>query len=435
MSSVKSYAAKTGPGGRLWEVHYRTPENRATRKRGFRTKRDAESWRTSMEAAKQTGTYVAPSAGRVTVGQVGEQWKNARGHLKASTIANSETAWRRVQARWGTTEVGKVRTAHVRSWVAQMVADGVGVESIENAYSCLRQVMATAVEDRRIAVNPCDKVKLPRRGNTHLDCLSHERVAALAAAVEARAPGYGTVPRFIAYTGLRWNELAALRVKCVDLEGRRVQVLEGVTEVKGELVWGTPKTYERRTVPFPAFLSGELAALVKGKGPNDLVFTDSAGGVLRVSNFRPRVFDPARDKCIEADPHFPRVTLRKLRNTAASLAISSGATVKAVQAMLGHKNAAMTLNTYASLFPSDLDDVAVRLHRAAAVPDVDHDLAELLDRLSAVEMAAVALSEHPEASAGPLAAAVAAVRGHVEAARAAVEDAAPGEDDSDSSAA
>jgi integrase len=39
-----------------------------------------------------------------------------------------------------------------------------------------------------------------------------------------------------------------------------------------------------------------------------------------------------------------------LRNTAASLAISAGANVKAVQRMLGHASAAVTLDTYADLF-------------------------------------------------------------------------------------
>jgi len=46
------------------------------------------------------------------------------------------------------------------------------------------------------------------------------------------------------------------------------------------------------------------------------------------------------------------------------LAIASGASVKHVQRMLGHKDAAMTLNVYASLFEDDLDDVAARLDEA-----------------------------------------------------------------------
>lgn len=55
-----------------------------------------------------------------------------------------------------------------------------------------------------------------------------------------------------------------------------------------------------------------------------------------------------------------------MRHTAASLAISAGANVKAVQRMLGHAKASMTLDTYADLFDDDLDAVAVNLDAAIA---------------------------------------------------------------------
>ena len=61
------------------------------------------------------------------------------------------------------------------------------------------------------------------------------------------------------------------------------------------------------------------------------------------------------------------MTLHDLRHTAASLAISSGANVKAVQRMLGHASAAMTLDVYADLFDDDLDALARRLDNAAAL--------------------------------------------------------------------
>ncbi|TFI45018.1 hypothetical protein E4P29_04570 [Rhodococcus sp. 1R11] len=50
-----------------------------------------------------------------------------------------------------------------------------------------------------------------------------------------------------------------------------------------------------------------------------------------------------------------------MRHTAASIAISVGANVKAVQRMLGHASAAMTLDLYAGLFEDDLNDVADRI--------------------------------------------------------------------------
>jgi integrase len=61
------------------------------------------------------------------------------------------------------------------------------------------------------------------------------------------------------------------------------------------------------------------------------------------------------------DPTFPELTLHDLRHTAASLAISAGANPKAVQRMLGHASAAMTLDTYADLFEDDLDAVSGRM--------------------------------------------------------------------------
>ena len=64
------------------------------------------------------------------------------------------------------------------------------------------------------------------------------------------------------------------------------------------------------------------------------------------------------------DETFPTITPHDLRHTAASLAVSARANVRAVQRMLGHAKASMTLDTYADLFHEDLDGVAVRLDEA-----------------------------------------------------------------------
>ena len=66
------------------------------------------------------------------------------------------------------------------------------------------------------------------------------------------------------------------------------------------------------------------------------------------------------------DPEFPHVTPHDMRHTAASLAISSGANVKAVQRMLGHASAAMTLDTYSDLFDDDLQTVSKSMDKARA---------------------------------------------------------------------
>jgi integrase len=100
-----------------------------------------------------------------------------------------------------------------------------------------------------------------------------------------------------------------------------------------------------------------------GKGRDDLVLSSAQGTVLRVSTWRPRVFNPARDGL---GKNFPKVTPHDLRHTAASLVASAGGNVLALARMLGHESPKMTLETYADLFDADLDARADVLDTARA---------------------------------------------------------------------
>ena len=253
------------------------------------------------------------------MGTLHAKWLGTQGHLKETTVATraytGHLMWDPVGAH---VAVAEVQTSAVRSWVQDIVTAGAGPATVENALSVLRQVLALAVEDRRLARNPGADVKAPRRQHRPRGYLTHKQVELLACEISP----YGSVVRFLAYTGLRWGEMAALRISSFDMLRRRVNVREAVAEVKGRIVWSTPKSHERRSVPFPRFLSEELAALMVGKSREDLVFTAPDGGVLRVSTFRPRTFAPAVRRLVATVPGFPRVTPHDLRHTAASLAIS-----------------------------------------------------------------------------------------------------------------
>jgi integrase len=110
-------------------------------------------------------------------------------------------------------------------------------------------------------------------------------------------------------------------------------------------------------VPVPGFLVEEVAAMLASRRPatNSLLFASPEGTVLRNRNARRAWFDAAASAIgAGPDPH-------GLRHTASSLAVSSGASVLAVSCMLGHARPSITLDTYADLFDSDLDEVANRL--------------------------------------------------------------------------
>jgi integrase len=70
-------------------------------------------------------------------------------------------------------------------------------------------------------------------------------------------------------------------------------------------------------------------------------------------------------KAIAAVDGCADVRLHDMRHTCASLAIRSGANVKVVQKLLGHKTATLTLDRYGHLYPDDLDAVATAFDTAA----------------------------------------------------------------------
>ncbi len=104
--------------------------------------------------------------------------------------------------------------------------------------------------------------------------LTHAEVAALA---DACAP-YGAAVQVLAYCGLRFGELAALRVHRIDLVRRRLEITESVTEVEGRAIFGTPKSHRRRSVPVPGFLVDDLTRQIEGKAhtPFSAVKTSSS---------------------------------------------------------------------------------------------------------------------------------------------------------------
>ena len=91
--------------------------------------------------------------------------------------------------------------------------------------------------------------------------------------------------------------------------------------------------------------------------PEAFVFSDG-GAPIPYPHATSGWFVGAVGRARTIDPTIPAITPHDLRHTTASLAVSSGAHVKAVQRMLGHASAAMTLDVYADLFDDDLDAVA-----------------------------------------------------------------------------
>jgi integrase len=343
-------------GRAVYQTRWRDPEGRQ-RKRSFTRKADADRHRAIVEAELLRGTYVDPAAGKVTVGEYAAVWLARQPQLQPSTRARYADIIRvHIDPALGRVPLARLERSTVAAWVAKLTGAGLAGATVRHIHRVLAMILSSAVADGRITRNVVAGVPLPRAAGRTKRFLTHEQVAALAEA----AGEYGLLVRVLSYTGLRFGEAAALRVADVDPLRRRLTVAASVTEVNGRMVFGDPKSHHSRSVPIPASLVAELAAACAGKRPADLVFTAPEGGVLMLHNWRRRVFDPAARAA-----GLDGLTPHELRHTAASLAVAAGANVKAVQRMLGHASAAMTLDVYSGLFDDDLDTVAERMDQAA----------------------------------------------------------------------
>ena len=128
----------------------------------------------------------------------------------------------------------------------------------------------------------------------------------------------------LAYCGLRWGEASGLRVQDLDFARGRLEVQHSIVEIDGVQLDSQPKDYEARSIPVPASILDDAANMIGQDG----------------------------------------LTPHELRHTEVSLASSAGANVKAVQRMLGHASAVVTLDVYSDLFDNDLDAVSAALDAA-----------------------------------------------------------------------
>lgn len=342
--------------GKRWRGRYVDHDGRE-HAQGFDRKVDAQRWVNEATTGLVSGTYVQPSAGEITVGEMGPAWLTRQNHLKPSAYRPIESAWRiHVSGRWAPVKLADIRHTDVQQWASNLTAAGSGATTVIRAYGVLAAILDDAVKDRRLLTNPARGVSLPRKVRKEHTYLTHQQVRELATA----AGKYGTLILMLAYCGLRWGEATGLRVKDLDLLRRRLTVSQNAVALGSTVHVGTPKSHNRRTVPVPAFLIEDLARQCEGKSRDELVFVAPMGGYLRQPNGMRGWFEQAWQTA-----GVPRLTPHDLRHTAASLAVSAGANVKSVQRMLGHASAAMTLDVYADLFDDDLEAVAVALDAAA----------------------------------------------------------------------
>lgn len=276
--------------------------------------------------------YVAPAAGRVTLGEYSREWLESKHKLKPSTRARYKIVVEGELAKRDRIALGDITRRWVREWVADLSVD-LAPASVHKTVGVLRQVLAIAVAENRLTMNPVDGVELPPVTAVEQRFLTLEQLHTLAGAAGGIASGVRAGDVWAAIRGGRRTP----RWRDVDVDWLTIRLTRSVTLVDGAFEIGSTKSVKGRTVSLPKFVADLLAP---GE-PDALVFPDTEGGHMRGSNVRRRWWSDA----VAAAGLFPRTDrneagedvtvynfkLHELRHTAASLAIQAGANIKALQ--------------------------------------------------------------------------------------------------------
>lgn len=375
MANVTRY--KTSKGEVRYRVRYRKPDGTQTDKRGFRRKIDAENWAAEhVTIAKATNSYIDPQGGLKRFGDLYEQWLAIKKPFwKPSQLESTEASWRtHVQPKWENRRIGEISQTELQEWVSDLTSRR-SASVVLRAKGIVNGVLKQAVKDKLIAENPCEGLELPRKPKRKerriyltipkLVAFADECANAINIGDERRA-----LVLLLGFCGLRWGEASDLRKEDVNLEKRFLRICRSIVWVNGRPVEGTPKSYEMRTLYMPGIVADALAPILKRRKRGERVFSDPSGCPIREQSASTvkgnRTWWPSALKRLGWDtddwpsPH-------DLRHTAASIAVHAGANVKALQRMLGHASASMTLDVYADLFDSDLLDVTRMVDAAVSV--------------------------------------------------------------------
>lgn len=323
-----------------WRARYRDEAGKE-HARHFARRADAQAWLDEQTAKLVTGTHVAPRQARTTVGEWCDTWLAGYGGNRKSTVRQAEVHIARIRTAFGSMPLGSVRPSHVRTWCAQLAAEGLADSYVYALHARLSQLYADAVHDGLVPKSPCSRRTSPSAGKQRPYVCTTEQMWALH---DAMPEHLRAAVLLGAFGGLRLAEACGLRVSDVDF--MRGVVTPAVQYPAEPLKTETSKT----PVPIPQSLTLELSAHV-ARWQAETLLVNEYGRQLTPWTLE-RAIRSARAKVPGLPPTF---RYHDLRHYLASMLIASGADVKVVQARLRHASAKTTLDTYAHLWP-DADE-------------------------------------------------------------------------------
>jgi integrase len=330
-------------------------------------KRDAEKVRDLINALgpDEALSRLAAGAGRTGEMPTVSEWVTK--HIDDLTGVTDRTradyrslARRHIAPTLGPLDVDEVTIADIGRW-ANALEQTVSAKTIANLRALLSAAFGYAVDEGLRGDNPMRRLRRSRAGE-------HERVDMILLTPQEFSHLRSLLPEhwhpfatFLAGTGLRFGEAAALRVSDVDLLATTpvVRVTKAWRRTADGFEDGPPKSRKsRRTVSLPTDVVDALAPLVTRPG-EELLFLNQHGHRVMHANLWNRVWKPAVDEFEKATGKRPR--LHDLRHSHISWLLGAGVPLTVVQDRAGHESIQTTVGVYGHLMPDQHAKTAAAL--------------------------------------------------------------------------
>ena len=300
--------------------------------RTFDTRRDAQAWLAREQAALAGG--VDPRAGRSTVRALLPVWLEERKHsVSAKTYVADAALVRLIPHALAALRIAAVSDREVSRALIALTRTGLAEASVRRFRDSLSSFFAWAVRERMIPTNPVTPTRVPKASTprTEMYPFSEEELEELYGRAVQRDQRLADILLIGAWTGLRWSELRAVRVRDFVEVPLPVLVVQRA-EPEGVQVKGT-KSGRYRRVPVADRVLPLVRSLTAGREADDLLSITSSGHRLHASAFK-------RTLAWASIAQGRRI--HDLRHTAACLWLARGVDPVTVQAWMGHASIATT---------------------------------------------------------------------------------------------
>ncbi len=352
----RRWTTKAGEIKETWMVHIEVTNPDGSkgkpirRKSPIQTRRGAEAFERQLRQQLVAGTWNTQKKEVPTVEQFSPDFlSEARTHNKASTFEEKEKILERhLIPTFGSHRLDRIGIRDVDRFKAAQLEAELGPKTINNHLTVLQRMLSLALEYELIdRVPPIKRLRVPEPEFDFLDFDEADRIVDGASS----EPAWQAFILVALHTGLRRGELLALEWDDVDLRARTIRVRR--SRVRGRT--GTPKGHRSRIVPLNATALAALKRHRHLRGP--LVFCQEDGSHWRGHQVRP----PLRRACKKAG--LRQVSCHVLRHSFASHLVMRGASMKAVQELLGHTDIKVTMR-YAHLGPAQRESAVALLEQS-----------------------------------------------------------------------